>query len=159
MVTCTGFSKTFNLASLHPAHIVITDEELLPVLRRSCWMDPSNFTTESVKAAVTDPTGWLEQVRDYLKGNIDTALRLISELLPKAKCRHPEGSYLLWIDFSGYGLSDEELQQRIFGEAKVALSVGSRLDPGRSECFRRMTVACPRAELIQALERIAEVLK
>ena len=32
----------------------------------------------------------------------------IKEKMPRAKCYMPEGGYIIWIDFSGYGLTDED---------------------------------------------------
>ena len=34
--------------------------------------------------------------------------------LPKIKLLQPESTYLVWLDFSEYGLSQEELDRRIF---------------------------------------------
>ena len=36
--------------------------------------------------------------------------KFVKENFPKAKMVEPEGTYLVWVDFSGYGLSNEELE-------------------------------------------------
>ena len=38
----------------------------------------------------------------------------LAERMPKVKVRIPEGTYLMWMDFSGYGISPKEVHERIY---------------------------------------------
>lgn len=53
---------------------------------------------------------WLELFLEYLEFNIDFVIKYINENMLKFKVRKLEGIYLLWVDFSVFGLSDEELE-------------------------------------------------
>jgi len=68
-----------------------------------------------------------------------------------------EGTYLVWTDFSAYGLDDNELEEALLKRAKVWLDRGT-LFGGPSSGFQRINIACPRPLLREGLERIAGVL-
>jgi len=68
-----------------------------------------------------------------------------------------EGTYLLWLDFRGLGLSVEELDRRIIHEAKLWLDSG-HIFGKCGEGFQRINAACPRSVLREALERIERII-
>lgn len=157
IVTCAGLGKSFNLAQLRPGIAVVTDEELIaPFAKAVGWSTPSEFTIQAIKAAYNESEDWLDQVNEYLDENIETALEFFRTRMPKVKCRRPEGTYLLWIDFSGYGLSDEEIHKRIYEKAWIKLEDGTEFDPELGKGYQRMCVTAPRSVLLEALERIAK---
>ena len=65
----------------------------------------------------------------------------------------PEGTYLLWVDCRGLGLSAEELDDRVINRAKLWLDSGTIFGKA-GEGFQRINVACPRVTLQQGLERL-----
>ena len=65
-----------------------------------------------------------------------------------------EGTYLALLDMRGLGLSDAALRERLLNEARVWLDEGSTFGRG-GEQMQRLNLACPRATLEQALERLA----
>lgn len=156
LVTCTAVNKTFNLAGLHCTNLVIPNADLRNRLLASLGIVlPSPFTIAAVIAAYDQGEEWLEQLLDYLDGNIDWVLGFLAERMPKVKCRRPEGTYILWLDFREYGLSPAEIHDRIYRKAKVLLEGGQMFDPDRGGGFERMCVSSPRALIQQALNRIA----
>ena len=157
IVTCTGLGKTFNLAALQPANAVVTDPELLPRFEKQlAYMVPNRFTIEAIIAACLESDDWLAQVRSYLEGNIDAVLEFLKEKMPQVKCLRPEGGYMLWMDFSAYGLSAEEIHRRIFHRAQVVLEDGTFFDPDNGQMFQRACLPAPRARVMEAFERIAK---
>jgi cysteine-S-conjugate beta-lyase len=68
----------------------------------------------------------------------------------------PQASFLLWLDFSAYGLSSNELQLKIVNEAKLALNKGTSFGLGGEQYFR-MNVATPRSVLEEAIMRLGKV--
>ena len=159
VVTCTGFGKTFNLAALSPANVIVTDEELLPPIRRQLtYMMTNPFTIAAVKGACFASDDWLEQLHRYLEETIDVALDFLHERMPKVKCLRPEGGYMLWMDLRDYGLSDEEIHRRIYHQAQVILEDGTAFDPDQGQGFQRVCIPAPRGRVLEALERIAKVL-
>ncbi|OQX97364.1 MAG: cystathionine beta-lyase, partial [Bacteroidetes bacterium 4572_117] len=75
----------------------------------------------------------------------------------KIKMQVPESTYLLWLDFNGYGLQKEELNKLLVHKAKIGLSPGELFGPG-GEGFQRMNIACSRSILIKALDQLGEAL-
>ena len=65
----------------------------------------------------------------------------------------PEGTYFAWLDCSGLGLSQKELNDLIIHKAKLWLDAGHIFDPCAAQ-FQRVVLACPRAVLEQALEQL-----
>ena len=49
--------------------------------------------------------------------------------MPKVKCRRPDGTYIMWMDFREYGLTPEEIHKKIYCDAKVLLEGGEMFDP------------------------------
>ena len=90
--------------------------------------------------------------------NIDFVRSFLAEKLPKVRLIEPEGTFLLWLDFSGLGLSDSEIDDIIVNKAKVWLDRGTMFGP-EGEYFQRINVATPRPVLEEALNRIAKALK
>jgi cystathionine beta-lyase len=70
----------------------------------------------------------------------------------------PEGTYLLWLDFSAYGLEQSELDRRVTEAAKLWLDGGPMFGPG-GEGFQRLNAACPKSILLDALGRLEKAFK
>jgi cystathionine beta-lyase len=77
----------------------------------------------------------------------------ITEKLPKIKFVKPEGTYLTWLDFSAYGIEEEELIQIIADEAHLILEGGSMFGEA-GHGFIRMNISCPKQVLVEALNRL-----
>ena len=82
--------------------------------------------------------------------------RILDERLPKANFSIPQGTYLAWVDLSGYGLSELELKKRI-SQAGVFVQFGEDF-VDNANCFMRVNLASPRAILREGLERICRAL-
>lgn len=88
---------------------------------------------------------------------MNEAEAFLSNELPKVKMMKPDASYLIWLDFSAYGLSDAELQQRMLKKGKVILEPGTKYAPG-GEGFMRLNAGCSLATLQDGLRRIKAAL-
>ncbi len=156
IVTLTAINKTFNLAGLHCTNVVITDEELRKQFQEEQGMSlPSPFTVSALIAAYTEGDEWLHQVREYIDGNIDFVIDFLSREMPKVKVERPAGTYVLWMDFSGYGITPEEVHDRIYNRANVLLEDGKMFGEEGND-FQRICVPSPRSVLEEALNRIAK---
>lgn len=157
LITCTAVNKTFNLAGLHATNLVIPDPALREQFRTSCGMVlPSPFTVAAVIAAYNEGEEWLNQVKEYLDGNIDFVLEFLKERMPKVVCRRPEGTYIMWMDFRAYGLSAAEIRKKIYTDANVLLESGPMFDPELGEGFERICVPTRRTLLEEVFTRIAD---
>jgi cystathionine beta-lyase len=66
-----------------------------------------------------------------------------------------QATYLPWVDFSGTGMTQEEVARRIHGKARIAVPVNSQFGTG-SETFVRFNVATPRATVEEAVARMQD---
>lgn len=156
-IICTAPSKSFNLAGLQFSNIIIPNAKLRIAFQREVdrtgYDEPSLMGIVAATAAYSEGGEWFDAARDYIWENIQFASNYIEENCPKIKGVIPEGTYLLWLDFSAIGLSDEEINERILNRAKVWLDNGKMFgDEGKF--FQRINCATPRKILAEALERI-----
>lgn len=161
-IVCTSPSKTFNIAGLQVSNIFIANDDLRKSFCRQ--INASGYSQLNLaglaacEAAYKYGEEWLSAVLKYIKGNADYVKAFLSEKLPKVKMAELEGTYLVWLDFRAYGLTDEELNSRIIYEAGLWLDAGSIF--GKSgEGFERINIACPRVILAEALERLEAAFK
>ena len=82
-------------------------------------------------------------------------VQFLAEKMPKVKVRIPEGTYVMWLDFSGYGISAKEVHDRIYNRANVLFQDGLMFgEEGRD--FQRVCIPSPRPMIQEAFERIAK---
>ena len=156
-ISLVGINKSFNMAGLSCSNAVIQDEDLRrEMLENYPMVMPSPFAIAGHIAAYTEGDEWMDQVCAYIDGNIRWALDFFAREMPKVKVGFPEGTYFLWLDFRGYGLSDEEVHKRIYQDANVFLQDGTVHDPEAGHCFQRMCVPCARSVLETACRRIRD---
>ncbi len=162
-ITFMAPSKTFNIAGLGSSVCYIPDEDLRK--RFFGWLDALGvaggniFAFTAAEAAFAQGDEWLRQMLDYLQGNVQALDSFLKERMPKVKAVLPEASYLAWLDFSGYGISHKELADRLINEAHVVLNDGTTFGGNAYEKCFRINLGCPRAELLDALDRIAQALE
>ncbi|MFP4547089.1 MAG: MalY/PatB family protein [Fidelibacterota bacterium] len=159
MIVCTAINKTFNVAGLHCSNIIIKNEELRLKFRHELGLSsPSPFSISALLAAYNESEDWLEQLKEYIDGNFDLLEEFLQEKLPKVKYRRPEGTYIAWLDFSGYGLSPAEVHKKIYADANVILEDGKIFGEKSAE-FQRICLPTPRPVLCEAFDRIGKVFQ
>ncbi len=160
IITCTAINKTFNVAGLHATNIIIHNKKLREAFQKELGMIlPTPFTVAAVIAAYNEGEEWLEELKEYLDGTIDWVMNFCKEHLPKMKFVRPEGTYIFWMDFRGYGLQHNEIHKKIYIDANVLLEGGLIFDPDLGAGFERVCLASPRPIIQQAFERIARQFK
>ena len=162
LAVCTGASKAFNLPGLKTALTIIPDEgrreDFQTTLRNQNELFGANlFGTTALTAAYTAGEEWLESLIDYLAGNVEYVTSFLAARLPHVKLVRPEALYLLWIDCRALGLTGPELDDRLRG-AGVWVERGATYG-AEGEGFIRMTIACPRAVVETAMDRIERALR
>jgi cysteine-S-conjugate beta-lyase len=155
-IVCMAPSKTFNLPGLQASSIIIPNKKL-----RESFSDAlagvihglNIFGMTAMEAAYRHGDEWLEQLLDYLQGNLEITMSYFNERIPKIKVIKPQGTYLLWLDCRALGLDDLALQKFMREKARVGFDDGFVFGNGGSG-FERMNIACPRSLLLEALGRI-----
>ncbi len=161
-ITCTSPSKTFNLAELHVANIIIPDSGLFRrfdlELSMAGMNRPNVLGAVACEAAYGKCEEWVGELIDYIYGNYVFMKSFFNDRFPEVGIAPLEGTYLGWLDFRAFAISEEELQKRLITEARVVLTPGSVF--GREgEGFFRINLAYPKPVLEEALGRIARALK
>ena len=160
-VTCTSPSKTFNLAGLQISNILISNESLLrrfkQEIHRTGYDEPNIMGIVACKAAYEHGEEWLDALLVYLADNVALVRDFVRDRLPKISLVEPEGTYLVWLDFSRLGLSDDALNELIIHKAKLWLDAGTMFGAGGSG-FQRINLACPRSVVQEALLRIEKAV-
>ena len=156
-ITAHAASKTFNIAGMATSSIIVPNDELREKyvgFVHDTEIDLGNVLgKEATRAAMLHGEPWLAQLLNYLKDNADFAVDFIRREMPKVRVHKPEATYLLWLDFSGYGLSDEKLNRRMVDEIGLGLNPGHEFGK-EGENHLRMNLACPRSVLKTALEKM-----
>lgn len=156
-ITCLSTGKTFNLAGLHTAAVIIPDaarkKAYEKTLRALHLFIENYFGSFAAQAAYTYGEEWLDELIVYLQGNLDFLEQTIRRELPGVHLIRPEGTYLAWLDVRAWGMSPTAIKKWMYQEAKVALNEGSTF--GRQGAgFLRINLACPRVTLAEGLSRI-----
>jgi len=160
-VVCMAPSKTFNTAGLTTSFLVIPNKRHLAAYNRVMHLPHLHmgniFGTVALEAAYTQGDEWLHQLLKYLEANYSFLERYIKENLPEVKVMKPEATYLIWIDFSAFRLTDEALNQKLI-DAGVGLNRGVQFGKQGSG-FMRMNIGCPHSVLEEALIRIKKAFR
>lgn len=156
-VTCTAPSKTFNLAGLQISNIFISNETLWEAFQKEIdktgYDEPNALGAVACEAAYRGGQEWLDQLRAYLLENLNFLRAYLQEKIPQIHLVEPEGTYLVWLDCSGLGISGKELDQFIVEKAGLWLDGGAMFGPSGAD-FQRVNIACPRATLELALDKL-----
>ncbi len=159
-ITLHSPTKTFNLAGLKIAFAVIPDREKRRSFRKAAdrLIKGSNIMGyEGLRAAYKEGKNWLGAQLEYLEGNLNTAGEICGEL-QGINLIEPEGTYLVWMDFSNSAFSSEEISHILFHRAEVGLEPGEWFGE-QGEGFYRLNLATPRSQLQDALQRLAAAWK
>lgn len=160
-VTCTSPTKTFNLAGLHISNIFIANRDIRRKFKKE--LEKSGHSLSNImgitacRAAYEGGNNWLMELKKYLSGNLDLLRSFLKQKLPQIKLIEPEGTYLVWLDFSALGLDDKKLEDFILNEAGLWLDSGTMFGIG-GEGFQRINIACPRSVLEKALIQLEQAI-
>ncbi|MBR2750014.1 MAG: pyridoxal phosphate-dependent aminotransferase [Clostridiales bacterium] len=158
-IVCTSASKTFNLAGMLISNIFIPDPTIRRAFRRQ--VDAAGISQlatlglTATKIAYEKGEKWYENMISYVKENIAFVKRYTKENLPGIKVIDGEGTYLMWLDFRGTGLSCEEIDRRLIYDARLWLDSGVIFGK-TGDGFQRINVAAPRSIVEECLNRIRD---
>jgi cystathionine beta-lyase len=161
-IICTAPSKSFNLAGLQVSNIFIPDAGLREKFKRAVaaagYSQLGQPGLVACKAAYTEGEDWLNACKAYIAANIDYFEAYLQAHLPALRLIRPEGTYLLWVDFRGLGLTPAALEDFIVNRAKLWLDAGAIFGKDGAG-FERFNAACPRATLTRALDQLAAAVQ
>lgn len=157
-IICTSPSKTFNLASLEIANIIIPNDDVRAKFKNGLVQtgihNPTYYAVPVLETAYTACDEWLVEVKAYIEANMNYVDSFFAEHFPRLSIVKSEGTYLLWIDCRQLDQNEQKLKQWLLEASKVSVSFGTSFGE-QGEGFIRLNVAIPRATLEEALRRMA----
>ena len=161
-VTCIAPSKTFNIPGLSTAVVIASNPKLLEAFKdeteRAGFELGQVFGIVGFEAAYAHGEDWLDELLPYLEANVDLMEKFLAERIPGIRLVRPEGTYLALLDCRGLGLEPAALNNFFLKKARVYFSDGAMFGE-EAAGFVRINFGCPRALLVEALERIERAVK
>ncbi len=156
-ITCISASKTFNLAGLQSAAVIIPDERIRQIMNRGLNSDevaePNVFAMAGTIAAYTKGDAWLTALREYLFKNRKIVEEFLKKELPQLVMTPQEATYLLWIYVGNVAEDSGRLCDFIRKETGLYMSKGEGFR-GNGRLFVRLNIACPKERLLDGLARL-----
>lgn len=158
-VTCIAPTKTFNIAGIQTAAIVVPNK----FLRHKMWRglntdevaEPNVFAVDAAVAAFTQGGEWLDSLRQYLYENKQYVREFVDREIPDIKVVYSEATYLLWLDCSQ--ITDNAKRLSAFIRKNTGLYMSPGLSYGKNgKEFIRLNIACPRSIVEDGMRRLAE---
>lgn len=159
-IILSSATKTFNIAGTKNSYAIIENPKLRVAFQKrqlaNNQHEISGLGYLATEAAYRYGKEWLEELKEVLENHINYVVDVF-EKETKIKVMKPQGTYLIWLDFSAYNISDEELRNLLRDEAKVILNRG--LDFGEEGTLHaRLNVAMPKTLLEQVCQRIVKAV-
>ena len=146
LIAMSSLSKSFNIASLHHAEVIIPNEELrnhYNAFKALVYHTDSDVLAEAAStAAYTHPEAeaWLMDLLNVVKENYDYMCNKLHATLPELRISPMDGTYLAWIDFSAY-LKPEEMHDFFENKCGIAPSFGEWFGGESYATFVRLNLA------------------
>ncbi len=161
-ITCVAPTKSFNIAGLQTAAVIVPNE----VLRHKVWRglntdevaEPNCFAVSAAIAAYKEGGEWLDALRKYIDENRKFVSAFLGMNLPQITLIQSEATYLLWLDCSLLDGDSDQLQKFIRETTGLYLSTGKIYGVG-GEHFLRLNIACPRSRLADGLNRLKDAVE
>ncbi|PMR92103.1 cysteine desulfurase [Streptococcus intermedius] len=154
-------TKTFNIAGTKNSYAIIENPSLRTTFKHQQLVN-NHHEVSSLGYIATDTAyrygkPWLVALKAVLEENIQFAVEYFAQEAPRLKVMKPQGTYLIWLDFSDYGLTDDELFTLLHDQAKVILNRGS--DYGsEGKLHARLNIATPKSLVEEICKRIVRCL-
>ena len=149
-------TKTFNIAGTKNSYAIIENPKLRVAFQKrqlaNNQHEISGLGYLATETAYRYGEDWLTELKELIEKHINYVVDVFGKET-KIKVMKPQGTYLIWLDFSAYDISDEELKSLLRNEAKVILNRG--LDFGEEGALHaRLNVAMPTSVLEEVCQRI-----
>lgn len=158
LVMLTAPSKTFNLAGTHTGNVIIQDTDLRQKFAKTMsalGLSANSFGLFATTAAYSpEGAAWVDALTEYLDENrriFDAGINAI----PGLKSMSLESTYLSWVDFSGTGMTMDEISDRVAQTARIASNQGPTFGTG-GELHLRFNIGTQRSRVVEAVTRMKE---
>lgn len=161
-ITCVAPTKTFNIAGLQTAAVIVPHKNLRHKVWRALNTDevaePNAFAVWAAEAAYNYGDKWLDELRGYIYNNKRIVNEYVNDNITSIKVVQSEATYLLWLDCSAITDNSSELAAYIRNRTGLYLSAGN-VYGGNGNQFLRLNIACPKAVLMDGFKRLEEGIR
>lgn len=161
-IVCVNPSKTFNIAGMRSGAVVIPNktihERFYSSVEDNKAYGRTVFGTLPIEVAYNECEYYADQLLEYLQANMDYLRTYLATNIPQIKMHKMEATYLMWLDCRALNMDQDTLNNFFLNTAKIAMNNGESFGSGGTG-FMRMNIACTRATLTEALERIHKAVK
>lgn len=161
-VMLVSATKSFNLAGLRQSSILVKDSETRAKIANEIEMahasTPNLFGAIAQRAAYEHGDEWMDAVQEYIRENRDLTVDFFRKELPEIVVYPQQGTYLMWLDFRGLGMTSDEIQKLLIDEAHVALNNG-KIFGEEGDGFFRLNLATPRCNVEKLLNNIKNAIR
>ena len=158
---CNAPSKTFNLAGLCTAYVIIPNENTKSLVKsqiaREFLNEPTVFGYSATMKAYEEGADWVDKQNEHIKNNYYYLKEYLNKELSNVLVTKLEGTYLVWLDFSYTNLTSEQLLQKC-SEHGITCSGGVSFCKDY-ESYIRFNIACPFDQLKEGLARLVKAFK
>lgn len=159
---CTSPSKTFNIAGIQVANIIIANDKIRErfekLKRMSGIGTPNMFALAACEAAYTFGNQWVDELNFYIYENLKYMKKFVENNIKNIKVVNSEGLYLVWVDMRELEMDNSQLEEFMLKDAHLWLDEGYVFGTG-GDGFERFNIACPRIVLKRALEQLEHAIK
>ena len=158
-IIVSSASKTFNTPSLGGSYCIIPNvdirEKFITHLKEiDALNSPTIMGIISTMSAYNKCEPWVNELNSYILKNCEYVLENLQDYRG-LKVYIPEGTYLMWIDFSEVGISPEKFQELLIKVGKIGIMSGQVY----GDSYRlRLNVGCPLSKVKIGVEGIKKSL-
>lgn len=154
---CTSLGKCMSLTGVNHANVLIPDANLREKYTQQKYADHYGSIDPMLHAGLMNAyteegAAFIRALNAYVDENVALVEREIPALIPGARVIHPQGTFVIWIDFTGCGMNADELADLLNNDYLFCGDAGD--DYGASRLFYRYSIAVPRSELIKSFDYI-----
>ena len=163
IIAMSSVSKSFNMASLHQAEVIIPNEALrnqYAAYKAQVYHTDADVIAETaIAAAYTHPEAeaWLTDVLAVIRENYEYLCRELCTALPQVRISPMDGTYLAWIDFGAY-VKAEDMHDLFENKCRIAPSFGEWFGGESYATFVRLNLATSLANIKIATNTIIQYI-
>ncbi|HRB21226.1 MAG TPA: aminotransferase, partial [Nitrosomonas sp.] len=159
IITAVAPSKTFNIPGLNLSALIIPDKTTRNAVKavfNNFHISPSNpFSITAYETAYREGEDWLNALLIYLRDTRDTVHTFLHDHFPEIKVTPIEGTYLMWLDFRAWNMSDAQLKHFFVHQAGIGMSPGI-LFGAEGSGFMRLNIAAPKRIILDIVNKIVK---
>ena len=161
LIVANSGSKTFNLASLVHATLLIPDNDIREQFdkfsKENLGAEPSLLGQIALEAGYKDGNNWLEGLKETIQNNYSLLHDTLAEKIPEIKVYPLEGTYLVFLNLEKV-LNGKSTKQFIQDECGLAIDFGHWFGKGYNS-YVRINLATSPENIKEAVERIVKNCK